>query len=228
MRKTAKKVTIDDVWAIIAEIGELRKENEKELKKSREEREKGMQELRKALKESIRSTEEGLKKSREKSEKEMQELRKVHEETEKTLNKAIGGLSNTMGLMVEKIMTAGLPEKFKKFGFSFGRITTTKLVTGENNIFTQIDGLLENGTQAMAVEVKTKLNNEDVDDHLIRMEKVRQYSDFHGDKREFFGAIAATIIDESTKKYALQKGFFVIEPSGEDVKVTKPPSAKIW
>jgi hypothetical protein len=46
--------------------------------------------------------------------------------------------------------------------------------------------------------------------------------------REFFGAIAATIVDKSAKEYALKKGFFVIEPSGEDVKVTKPVSAKVW
>jgi hypothetical protein len=61
------------------------------------------------------------------------------------------------------------------------------------------------------------------------MERVRKYADDHGDKREFFGAMAATITDENTRKYALSKGFFVIEPSGEDVKITKPASEpKIW
>jgi hypothetical protein len=80
----------------------------------------------------------------------------------------------------------------------------------------------------MVVEVKTTLRNEDVDDHLKRMEKVRKYADLHGDKREFLGAIAATICDKSSREYALKKGFFVIEPSGEDVKVTKPVSEKVW
>jgi len=36
------------------------------------------------------------------------------------------------------------------------------------------------------------------------------------------GAMAAFITDENTKNYALNKGLFVIEPSGDDVKVTKP------
>jgi hypothetical protein len=36
--------------------------------------------------------------------------------------------------------------------------------------------------------------------------------------------MAATIVDNDTKKYALANGFFVIEPSGEDVKITKPDS----
>ncbi|GHU63188.1 hypothetical protein FACS189445_6420 [Spirochaetia bacterium] len=154
-------------------------------------------------------------------------LEKLHAETEKTLNKAIGGLSNTLGSLVEHIMTPDLPGKFKQFGFAFDKITTVKWAV-EGSLYAEIDGLLENGTQAMVVEVKTTLRRADIDDHLERMEKVRKYADDHGDKREFLGAMAATITDKDTKEYALSKGFFVIEPSGEDVKVTKPVSEKIW
>jgi hypothetical protein len=158
----------------------------------------------------------------------LDELSKAHEETEKTLNKAIGGLSNTVGALVERVMTVGLPQKFKAFGFTFDRVTTVKWADGENNIYTEIDGLLENGDQAMVVEVKTTLRNEDIDDHLLRMEKVRAYADFHGDRREFLGAVAAAIVDKSSRDYALKKGFFVIEAAGEDLQITKPASEKIW
>jgi hypothetical protein len=158
----------------------------------------------------------------------LEEVWTAHRETEKTLNKAIGGLSNTVGSLVEHFMTAGLPQKFKQFGFTFDKITTVKWADGENNIYAEIDGLLENGKQAMVVEVKTTLRNEDVDDHVERMEKVRSYADLHEDKREFLGAIAAAIVDKSSRAYALKKGFFVIEPSGADVKITKPASKKVW
>ena len=61
------------------------------------------------------------------------------------------------------------------------------------------------------------------------MENVRKYADEHGDKKQFMGAIAATIINESTREYALKKGLFIIEPSGENVKVTKPAAEpRIW
>jgi hypothetical protein len=154
------------------------------------------------------------------------ETEKAHKETEKTLNKAIGDLSNTLGSLVEHILTPGLPQKFKKLGYSFNRIATYKFAEG---IYAQIDGMLENGTQAVAVEVKTTLRQMDIDDHLVRMDKIRKYADEHGDKRQFMGAIAATITDESSKKYALKKGLFVIEPSGEDVKVTKPDTEpRVW
>jgi hypothetical protein len=187
--KTAKKITLDDVWAAMWEIQELHKETEKAIK----------------------------------------ETQAAHKETEKTLNKAIGGLSNTLGSLVEHIMTPDLPRKFRQFGFTFDRITTVKWADGKGNIYTEIDGLLENGNQAMVVEVKTTLRHEHIDDHLERMERVRKYADDHGDKREFLGAMAATITDKDTREYALSKGFFVIEPSGEDVKITRPVSEpKVW
>jgi hypothetical protein len=69
----------------------------------------------------------------------------------------------------------------------------------------------------------------DIDEHIGRMEKIREYADEHGDKRQFMGAIAATITDEASRNYALKKGLFVIEPSGDDVKVIKPQGeVKVW
>ena len=189
-KKTAQKVTLDDLWAIIAEIGKAHKELEK----------------------AIRETQE------------------AHKETEKAIRETqrnIGGLNNTIGSLVEHIMTPDLPRKFKQFGFTFNRITTVKWAV-EGNVYAEIDGLLENGNQAMAVEVKTTLRLKDVDNHVERMERIRKYANEQGDKREFLGAMAATIIDSSTKTYALSKGFFIIEPSGEDVKIVKPASQKVW
>jgi hypothetical protein len=126
-------------------------------------------------------------------------------------------------------MTPDLPHKFEEFGFTFTKITNVTWAKGKDNILAELDGLLENGAQAMVVEVKTTLRREDIDEHLKRMEKVRKYADENNDKREFFGAIATTIANDAVKEYALKKGFYVIEPSGENVKITKPVSKhRIW
>jgi len=159
----------------------------------------------------------------------IRETQQAHKETEKALKetqKNGGGLNNTLGSMVEHILTPGLPQKFKKFGYSFTRLASYSYTAG---VWAQIDGMLENGTQAMAVEVKMTLRQSDIDDHILRMEKIRKFANEHGDNRQFIGAIAAIITDESTKNYALKKGLFVIEPSGEDVKVTKPAvEPRVW
>ena len=132
-----------------------------------------------------------------------------------------------MGSLVEHIMTPDLPRKFQQFGFTFSRIITVKWAMA-GHLYAEIDGLLENGTQAMAVEVKTTLRTKDIDEHLERMERIRAYADAHDDKREFMGAMAATIIDHNTKKYALSKGLFIIEPSGEDVTIVQPALQRVW
>jgi hypothetical protein len=177
-----------------------------------------------------------LLKAQEEAWKAIRETQQAHKETEKAIRetqqavketqKNIGGLSNTLGSIVERILTPGLPVKFKKFGYNFNRIASYSYAAG---IYAQIDGMLENGSQAIAVEVKTTLRQADIDDHLVRMEKIRKYADEHGDKRQFMGAMATFNTDENAKNYALKKGLFVIEPSGEDVKVTKPEGeVKVW
>jgi hypothetical protein len=232
--KTAKKVTLDDVWATIDRITkETRKthtefeEAMKETQKAQSKTEESLNELLEAQKITEKTLNEAIGGLSSKTKKALNEVIVAHNKTEKTLNEAIGGLSNKLGSLVEHIMTPDLPRKFKEFGFTFDRVTTVKWAL-DGSIYAQIDGLLENGVQAMVVEIKTTLRRKDIDEHLERMEKVRVYADSRGDKREFLGALASTIIDKDTRHYALSKGFFVIEPSGEDVKITKPASEKVW
>jgi hypothetical protein len=85
--------------------------------------------------------------------------------------------------------------------------------------------MLENGDKAMLVEVKTKLTIERINKHIDRLEKMRKYADLHDDKRAFLGAVAGIVITDKARDYALNKGFYLIEPSGESFNIT-PPQGK--
>jgi hypothetical protein len=74
----------------------------------------------------------------------------------------------------------------------------------------------------MLVEVKSKPTTDDIDDHIERMGKVKTHADRHNDNRTYLGAVAGMAMSESVKTYALKKGFYVIEPSGEDFYITEP------
>jgi hypothetical protein len=74
----------------------------------------------------------------------------------------------------------------------------------------------------MIVEIKSKPNTRDIDDHIERMEKLRKHADLHGDKRKYLGAVAGVIFNEGEKTYALKRGFYVIEPSGDTFSITEP------
>jgi hypothetical protein len=81
---------------------------------------------------------------------------------------------------------------------------------------------LENGDKVMIVEIKTKPTTDDIDDHIGRMEKLRAYADLRNDKRKYLGAIAGVVFGDGEKTYALKKGFYVIEPSGDTFTIIEP------
>jgi hypothetical protein len=60
---------------------------------------------------------------------------------------------------------------------------------------------------------------------------MRKHADLHNDKRKYLGAMAGVVFSESAKTYALKKGFYVIEPSGETFVITEPRGAyhpQVW
>ena len=138
-------------------------------------------------------------------------------------NKRFGDFTNRFGEVVEYMIAPNLREKFKDFDLNFLKANSNTDVSDyDNNIFLEIDVMLENGDKAMLVEVKTKLTTEDVKDHVKRLEKMRIYADLHDDQRAFLGAVAGVVMTTNVKKYALKQGFYVIEPSGKTFNITPP------
>jgi len=163
----------------------------------------------------------------------MKENAKRQEETDRQMkeyNKRFGDFTNRFGEIVEYMVAPGLQEKFRELGYVFERVASnSRFDDNKNNIKFQVDIMLENGSKAMLVEVKSKLTTEDVKEHIERMGKMRSYADLRDDKRTFIGALAGVVITPNVKEFALDKGFFVIEPSGETFNITAPcANPKEW
>ncbi|MDR0668809.1 MAG: hypothetical protein LBF95_01890, partial [Treponema sp.] len=95
----------------------------------------------------------------------------------------------------------------------------------------QVDILLENGEYAMPVEVKSVLTERDVDEHLERIEKVREQLDKRGDRRKLVGAVAGMAVADEVRKYGQRKGLYVLVQSGDSVVVADTPEnfkAREW
>jgi hypothetical protein len=155
--------------------------------------------------------------------KEVAENQKETDRQMKEYNKRFGEFTRRFGEVVEYMVAPNLREKFRELGYDFPRaIPNHDFSDHTNNIYFEVDVMLENGDKALLVEVKTKLTSENVNDHIERLEKMRKYADLHGDKRTFWGAVAGVVMTENVKDYALKQGFFVIEPSGETFHITSP------
>ena len=218
----AKRVTLNDVWAGFAELQKSHAETEAVIRETQEAQKKAHAETEAAIKE----TQAALKETQEAQKKAHAETEAVIKETQRML----GDLGNKFGDEAEHTLIPGLPGKFRDLGFVFGAMSRNRKIHDyEHDIHTEVDAFLENGVQEVAVEVKAKLQKADVDGHIKRMEKLRAYADLHGDRRDLFGALAATVVHDKEREYALENGFYVIEPSGEDVTVTSPGgSPRIW
>jgi hypothetical protein len=143
----------------------------------------------------------------------------------KKTDKQMGRLANRFGDVIEYMFVPNLTEQFKKFGYTFTK-TQRDIVIADyvNDIHTEIDALLENGDYVVVVEIKTKLIPAHIDEHIERIEKVKKNAELHGDKRKFLGAIGAAVVSPAERNYTLKQGFFLIEQSGENIKITKPAS----
>ena len=115
-------------------------------------------------------------------------------------------------------------DKFNELGFHFDRgSNTTKIKDyGTSRLLTEIDVVLENDDSVIAVEVKAKLNENDIKEHVERMEILRNFADRKQDRRKYYGAIAGAIMGDAIRRYILQTGFYLIEQTGDTVQITLP------
>jgi chromosome segregation ATPase len=141
----------------------------------------------------------------------------------KETDRRIGQLTKRFGETIEYMVVPNLVTKFRELGFHFEKAhRDTKIENREGRVIAEIDVFLENGDRAMVVETKVKPSVRDIDEHVERMKKLRNYADSHNDKRIYLGAIAGAVFGDSEKTYALKTGFYVIEPSGETFTITEP------
>ncbi|GHV73539.1 hypothetical protein AGMMS49940_08410 [Spirochaetia bacterium] len=137
----------------------------------------------------------------------------------------VGGLNRSMGELIETLIAARLWEKFDAYPYKFRRAyQRVPLFDETDRICTDIDILLTNSDYVMAVEVKRELNSrEDVDHHLKRMELILKYTPDQCKGKKLLGAMAGGSVDPDVQRYAHSVGFFVLELTGESVRLAKTP-----
>jgi flagellar motor protein MotB len=225
----ANPPTFESVWASFQEfregmvkLRESQAESQKEHAQGMQEFREGMEKLRENQAESQKENAQGMQEFRDG----MAKLRESQKETDRQMkeyNKRFGEFTKRFGEVVEYMVAPNLCEKFGELGLVFPKANSgTRVSDHENNIHFEIDVMLENGDKALLVEVKTKLDSEDVKNHIKRIEKMRNYADLHGDRRAFLGAVAGVVMASNVKEYALGQGLYVVEPSGETFNITPP------
>jgi hypothetical protein len=91
----------------------------------------------------------------------------------------------------------------------------------------EADILLENDDFIVAVEVKSKPDQDDVDDHLARLKILQQYFKKHREKeKKVIGAVAGAIFPDKVKQTVIDCGLYAIVQSGDTIKIDVPDGFK--
>jgi len=231
-------ITFEQVWASIKELRESQKETDRMLKEAVEGYQKEAEERRcKEAEEEARHQEEAEEYRRKKAEEEArrqeeaEKRRKEFDEWKREMdrlvaenNKQIGGLHRSFGELAEHLVAPGIAKRFNELGYHFDSILPggRRLLDTQGRTLTEIDIVLENGEYIVAVEVKTKPVEQDIEHHVKRLEILRKNRDKHGDKRKIRGAIAGAVFPQEVKKAAIKAGFYVLEQSGDTMKIDIP------
>jgi hypothetical protein len=144
----------------------------------------------------------------------------------------VGGLNRSMGELIESLMTSRMWEKFDQYGHHLVRAYPRVLIYNEKNQqMSDIDILLSNTDECMAVEVKREADEDDIDHHLKRMKLIEKYPPAEVKDKKVYSAIAGAVVPPDVRDYAYEKGMYVLEMNGEQVSLLEPPkefTAKIW
>ena len=217
--------SLESIWAILRETVEI---NERTARRQ-EDMARQLEEHKKQQEEERKEFDHRMEEERKEFDHRMEESeRKIDRHWEK-YNKRFGEFSNRFGEIVEYMVAPNLLEKFRELGFVFTESSNTrKFKSPEGKYLFEVDVMLENGDKALLTETKTKPTTEDVNDHIARLEKMRQYASARGDKRAFMGAVAGVVMNAQVREYILGKGLFAVEPSGETFTITAPGSPREW
>jgi hypothetical protein len=146
----------------------------------------------------------------------IRELTEQSKETDRQLQslaRRFGDLGNRLGEFVEGMVRPGLVRLFRERGLELHQ-TFRDMSARQGREAAQIDLMAIDETVAVAVEVKSRLTVEAVDEHLRRMEKFRRLFPRFSDLR-VLAAVAGMVIDDEAAAYAEEKGLFVIGQSGD-------------
>jgi hypothetical protein len=215
-------LTFEQVWAALMELRKEGEETDRRLRETERLLKERSAETDRLLKERSAETDRLLKESGAEFDRRMRK-------SEKDFNKKFGHLDNRFGELAEHLVVPNIVKKFNALGYHFNDVSKERKFYREDGaIAAEFDILLENGESIVGVEVKSKPAERDIEEHIERLGFLRRRKDELGDKREIRGAIAGAIMPEHVRRATLGAGLYVIEQSGDTVRIEEPEKARGW
>ncbi|OBU74756.1 hypothetical protein [Cylindrospermopsis raciborskii] len=197
------------------ETDRLLREQSQETDRKFQETDRKFQETDRLLREQSQETERLLREQSQETDRKFQETDRLLREESKRVNNQIGQLGNRLGEFVESQVRPAAVKLFQERGIAVKEIASnTYIQTGKEGL--EIDLLVINSSDIILIEAKSKVSEDDVNEHLERLSKFKRFFPRYESYR-VLGAVAGMVIPLDVSRYAYRKGLFVIGQSGDNL-----------
>lgn len=141
---------------------------------------------------------------------------KTDAEAQRMLRK-LADLGDRIGEFAESMVIPGVQRLLAERGIEVHGISPRafRRFDGQSAEF---DAVIVNDRYVAVVEVKSRLKSADVAEHVSRMDNFKKFFPEFRDRRGI-GVVAGMLIDEEAGKFAYREGLFVLEQSGETIRI---------
>ena len=219
--------TLDDVWRLFQETDRKFQETDRKF----QETDRKFQDTERLLKESSQETDRKFQETDRKFQETERLLKEGAEATRleiKALSKNLGEIGNRLGECVEHLVMPTVVRLFQAQGLEVHEVHSDIKAKREGQGI-QVDVLVVNDGVLIAIECKSKMTTAQVDEHIQRMNKLKQMLPAYR-HHQAFGAVAALVMPDDVAEYAEEQGFYVLVQSGETLTIRNEPEfrAKAW
>jgi uncharacterized protein YerC len=142
----------------------------------------------------------------------------------------VGSFQRNLGDIIEFILIPKIRQKINRYGHDFNVLSPNKQFINKKtgDILKEVDLMLENCEEVLAIEIKSNFKIKDVKEHLRRLRFLRKNEATTGMRgRAMYAGIACITVSESARELALGHGMYVITIHEEDDRVDViPPKTK--
>ena len=151
---------------------------------------------------------------------EIREIWKLFRETDrrfKETEKMVNDLTGKWGKFVEGLVAPGAIRMFRERGVNIER-TSQRVTSHKGGEEMEIDVLCINEEDVLAIEVKSTLSVDDVNEHIERLNSFKRFFPEYK-KKNVLGAVAGIVFNGNSDKFAYKQGLFVIGQTGDTVHI---------
>ena len=189
--------TYDDILVLMKELFISQKETDLKIKET----DRQIQETDKQIQEMVREA-------------------KATSKEVKAVTTSVGRLGNRLGEFVEEAVRPAAVRLFQQCGIDVHGVQQNISVKRDGEAL-EIDLLVVNDLDTVAIECKSNLSIDDVNEHLERLAKIKRMIPRYKAHR-ILGAVAGMVIPDNVAAYAIKKGLYVIAQNGGHLDLANP------